>query len=93
MTRLLVQHVKKALLIVESGNLIREPIAISMGQTTPLNAARIDHFCNYLHELIMDPLTTPQFKEPTLDIERFITYGDVIPDILAEAEVQLSNMY
>jgi hypothetical protein len=90
MTRLLVQHVKRTLTIAESGTLIRQPIA-AMRQT-PLNEARINHFCNHLHQLIMDSLSTPNFTEPDLDVHGLQTYGDVISDILAEAEVQLSNM-
>ncbi len=91
MTRILVQHVKRTLTIAESGTLIRQPIASSMRQT-PLTEARINHFCNHLHQLIMDPLTTPNFTEPDLDIHGLQTNGDVISDILADAEVQLSNM-
>jgi hypothetical protein len=50
----------------------------------------MDHFCAFLHQLLMDPLTTPNFTEPLLDIPGLQTYGDVISDILADAEVQLS---
>ncbi len=90
-TWLLVQHVKRALTIAESGTLVRRPIALSVLQT-PLNQARIDHFCNYLHQLLMAPLTTPTYHEPILDIRGLQTYGDVISDILADAEVHLSDM-
>jgi hypothetical protein len=91
MKRILVQHVKRALTIAESGTLVRRPIALSMLQT-PLTHAHIDHFCNHLHRLLMDPLTTPNYAEPTLDIHGLQTYGDVISDILADAEVHLSAM-
>ena len=90
MTRILVQQAKRALTIAESGTLVRKPFIFSMGQTTPLNEARIDHFCDYLHQLLLDPLTTPHFTEPMLDIQGLQTYGDVISDILADAEVQLT---
>ena len=59
---------------------------------TPLNQARIEHFCNYLHHLLMDPLTTPNYTEPNLNVHGLQTYGDVISDILADAEVHLSAM-
>jgi hypothetical protein len=89
MRRILVQHVHRTLIIAETGTLVRRPIALSMVQT-PLNTARMDHFCAFLHQLLMDPLTTPNFTEPLLDIPGLQTYGDVISDILADAEVQLS---
>jgi hypothetical protein len=56
---------------------------------TPLNQARIDNFCNHLHQLLTDPLTTPNYTEPILDIPGpdHQTYADVISDILADAEV------
>ena len=48
----------------------------------------MEHFCNYLHDLILDPLTTPAFKEPNLDMNLRV-YGDIVNDILAAVDAQL----
>ena len=87
MTRLLVQYVKRTLSIAETGTLVREPIALSY-PLTPLNEQRMEHFCNYLHDLILEPLTTPAFKEPNLDMNLRV-YGDIVNDILAAVDAQL----
>ena len=39
----------------------------------------------------MDPLTTPDFREPNLDVARYQVYGDIVTDILAEVEEKLST--
>jgi hypothetical protein len=90
MTRLLVQHVKRALRVAETGTLIRRPSALSW--QTPLNQARMDHFCTYLRALMLDPISTPDFTEPILDIANLQCYGDIISDILQDAEEKLSTM-
>ena len=87
MTRLLVQYVKRTLSIAETGTLVREPIALSY-PLTPLNEQSMEHFCNYLHDLILEPLTTPAFKEPNLDMNLRV-YGDIVNDILAAVDAQL----
>jgi hypothetical protein len=92
MTRLLVQHVKRTLRAAESGTLVRRPIALTYPWQTPLNQARMDHFCTHLHALLMDPLTTPDFTEPILDVANLQCYGDIISDILQDAEETLSAM-
>jgi hypothetical protein len=40
----------------------------------------------------MDPLTTPDFIEPTLDVANLQCYGDIVSDILQDAEETLSAM-
>ncbi len=85
MTRLLVQHVKRALRVAESGTLVRRPIALSYSWQNPLNQARMDHFCAHLHALLLDPLTTTDFTEPILDVANLQCYGDIISDILQDA--------
>jgi hypothetical protein len=90
MTKLLVQHVKRALRVAETGTLIRRPSALSW--QTPLNQARMDHFCNHLRELMLDPISTPDFTEPILDVANLQCYGDIISDILQDAEEKLSAM-
>ncbi len=92
MTRLLVQHVKRTLRAAESGTLVRRPIALIYPWQTPLNQARMDHFCNHLHALLLDPMTTPDFTEPILDVTNLQCYGDIISDILQDAEETLSAM-
>jgi hypothetical protein len=92
MTRLLVQHVKRTLRAAESGTLVRRPIALTYPWQTPLNQARMDHFCTHLHALLLDPLTTPDFIEPILDVANLQCYGDIISDILQDAEETLSAM-
>ncbi len=92
MTRLLVQHVKRALRVAESGTLVRRPIALSSQWQNPLNQARMDHFCTHLHALILAPLSTPDFTEPILDVANLQCYGDIISDILQDAEETLSTM-
>ena len=92
MTRLLVQHVKRALRVAESGTLVRRPIALPSQWQTPLNQARMDHFCTHLHALMLDPISTPDFTEPILDVANLQCYGDVISDILQDAEEKLSAM-
>jgi hypothetical protein len=89
MTKLLVQHVKRALRIAETGTLIRRPSAMSW--QTPLNQARMDHFCIHLRALLLDPISTSDFTEPLLDIN-LQCYGDIISDILQDAEEKLSAM-
>ncbi len=91
MTRLLVQHVKRILIIAETGTLVRRPLSLSYSWRTPLNSQRLDHFCNHLQNLIMDPLTTPDFQEPHLDIARYQVYSDIVTDIIAEVEEKLST--
>ena len=91
MTRLLVQHVKRILIIAETGTLIRRPLSQTYAWRTPLNSQRLEHFCIHLQHLIMDPLTTPDFQEPQLDIARYQVFGDVVTDILAEVEEKLSS--
>jgi hypothetical protein len=90
MTKLLVQHVKRALRVAETGTLIRRPSALSW--QTPLNQARMDHFCTHLRELMLDPISTPDFTEPILDVANLQCYGDIISDILQDAEEKLSAM-
>ena len=90
MTKLLVQHVKRALRVAETGTLIRRPSALSW--QTPLNQARMDHFCTHLRELLLDPISTPDFTEPILDVANLQCYGDIISDILQDAEEKLSAM-
>ena len=92
MSRLLVQHVKRTLRAAESGTLVRRPISLSYPWQTPLNQERMDHFCAHLHALIVDPLTTPDFTEPILDVANLQCYGDIISDILQDAEETLSAM-
>ncbi len=92
MSRLLVQHVKRTLRAAESGTLVRRPIALSYPWQTPLNQERMDCFCAHLHALIVDPLTTPDFTEPILDVANLQCYGDIISDILQDAEETLSAM-
>jgi len=92
MTTLLVQHVKRTLRAAESGTLVRRPIALTYPWQTPLNQARMDHFCTHLHALLMDPLTTPDFIEPILDVANLQCYGDIVSDILQDAEETLSAM-
>jgi hypothetical protein len=92
MTRLLVQHVKCTLRAAESGTLVRRPIALTYPWQTPLNQARMDHFCAHLHALMLDPLTTPDYTEPNLDVANLQCYGDIISDILQDAEETLSAM-
>jgi hypothetical protein len=90
MTRLLVQHVKHTLTIAETGTLVRRPLSLTYSWHTPLNSQRIEHFCTHLHNLILEPFTTPDFQEPHLDVARFQVYGDIVTDILAEVEEKLS---
>ena len=90
MTRLLVQHIKRTLRAAESGTLVRRPIALSYPWQTPLNQECVDHFCAHLHALIVDPLTAPDFTEPILDVANLQCYGDIISDILQNAEETLS---
>jgi hypothetical protein len=94
MTGLLVQHVKRTLTIAESGTLVHRPIMLTYSWQSPLNQARMGHFCNHLHHLLLlqDPLTTPNFTEPNLDVDHLQSYGDIVTDILAEAEANLSAM-
>ncbi len=49
----------------------------------------MEHFCTYLHELLLAPLTTPEFQEPILDVENLQVYGDIANDILAAVDAQL----
>jgi hypothetical protein len=90
MTKLLVQHVKRALRVAETGTLIRRPSALSW--QTPLNQARMDHFCTHLRALLLDPISTSDFTEPILDVVNLQCYGDIISDILQDAEEKLSAM-
>jgi hypothetical protein len=87
MTRLLVQHVKHTINIAENGTLVRKPVSLSY-PITPLNVMRMEHFCDYLHALLLAPLTTPAFKEPILDMT-LQCYGDIVSDILAAVDAQL----
>ncbi len=91
MTRLLVQHVKHILIIAETGTLVRRPLSLTYSWHTPLNSKRLEYFYIHLQNLIMDPLTTPDFQEPQLDIARYQVYGDIVTDILAEVEEKLST--
>ncbi len=45
-----------------------------------LNQARMDHLCTHLHTLLLDPLTTPDFTEPILDVANLQVYGYIITD-------------
>ncbi len=90
MTRLLVQHVKCTLTIAETGTLVRRPLSLTYSWHTPLNSQRIEHFCTHLHNLLLEPLTTPDFQEPHLDVARFQVYGGIVTDILAEVKEKLS---
>jgi hypothetical protein len=48
----------------------------------------MEHFCDYLHELLLEPLTTPAFQEPILDMNLQV-YGDIVNDILAAVDAQI----
>ncbi len=67
-------------------------IALTIPWQTPLNQARMDHFCAHLHALMLDPLTTPDYTAPNLDVANLQCYGDIISDILQDAEETLSAM-
>ena len=81
---------RKARSSPETGTLIRRPSALSW--QTPLNQARMDHFCTHLRALLLDPISTSDFTEPLLDVVNLQCYGDIISDILQDAEEKLSAM-
>ncbi len=53
---------------------------------------RMEHFCTYLHELLLEPLTTPAFQEQEsiLDVANLQVYEDIVNDILAAVDAQMN---
>ncbi len=52
---------------------------------------RMEHFCiYYLQELLFEPLITPAFQEPILDVENLQVYGDIVNGILAAVDAQMN---
>ena len=43
-------------------------------------------------DIMLDPISTPDFTEPILDVANLQCYGDIISDILQDAEEKLSAM-
>jgi hypothetical protein len=52
----------------------------------------MENFCTHLHQLLLNPLNTRNFKEPYLDVANLQVYGDIVTDILADVEEKLSAM-
>jgi len=91
MQLILVKEIHHARALADTGTLIPKGCSGYKLFPTPKQAARIDHFCEYLYKLLQDPMSTLRFQHPVLT-HLSPLQDDITDDALADVDVHLDSM-
>ncbi len=91
MQLILVKEIHHVRALADTGTLIPKGSGGYKLFPTPKQAARIDHFCEYLYKLLHDPMSTLRFQHPVLT-HLSPLQDDITDDALADVDVHLDSM-
>ena len=91
MKRILAKEIHHARALADTGTLIPKGSSGYKIFPTPKQAARLDHFCEHLYQLLQNPVSTLRFKHPVLnDYSSFP--ADLTDDAFADVDDKLDSM-
>jgi hypothetical protein len=91
MQRILAKEIHHVRALADTGTLIPKGSSGYKLFPTPRQAARIDHFYEYLYELLQNPMSTLRFQHPVLTHLSSLQ-NDTTDDALADVDDQLDSM-
>ncbi len=90
MQRILATEIHQVRALADTGTLIPKGSSGYKLFPTPKQAARLDHFCEHLYQLLQNPVSTLRFKHPVLNA--YSSLPDLADNALAEVDYQLDSM-
>jgi hypothetical protein len=91
MQRTLTKEIHHARALADTGTLIPKGSSGYRIFPTPKQAARLDHFCEHLYQLLQNPVSPLRFQHPVLDAYSSLP-DDITDDALAQVDDQLDSM-
>ena len=91
MQRTLTKEIHHARALADTGTLIPKGSSGYRIFPTPKQAARLDHFCEHLYQLLQNPVSPLRFQHPVLTAYSSLP-DDITDDALAQVDDQLDSM-